>query len=103
MPPIRVVGAQQWGAVGADIAAVEKHQQFPGHMQIVTTAIEPAVSAAASMKGNQADNVIKQNVILNVAKLKRAAPILSKLVAEKKIRIVGGVYNLETGKVDRVA
>jgi len=25
------------------------------------------------------------------------------LVAEKKIRIVGGVYNLETGKVDRVA
>lgn len=55
------------------------------------------------MKGNQSDNVIKQNVILNVATLMRAAPILSQLVAEKKIRIVGGVYNLETGKVDRVA
>lgn len=103
VPLIMVLGHQHCGAVGAAIAAVEKHQQFPGHIQTVTTAIAPAVSAAASMKGNQSDNVIKQNVILNVARLKRAAPILGKLVTEKKIRIVGGVYNLETGKVDRVA
>lgn len=90
IPLIMVLGHQHCGAVGAAIAAVEKYQQFPGHIQTLTTSIEPAVRAAASIKGNQSDNVIKQNVILNVARLKRAAPILSKLVIENKIHIVGG-------------
>ena len=103
VPLIMVLGHQHCGAVAAAISAVEKHQQFPGHIQTVTTAITPAVKAARHMAGNQSDNVIKQNVILNVEKLKSAAPILSKLVAEKKLRIVGGVYNLETGKVELVA
>jgi carbonic anhydrase len=39
-------------------------------------------------------------VILNVAKLKTAAPIIDKAVAEKKVRIVGGVYNLDDGRVE---
>ncbi|MGS0740748.1 carbonic anhydrase [Glaciimonas sp. GG7] len=102
VPLIMVLGHQHCGAVGATIAAVEKHQQFPGHIQTLTTAIAPAVRAVAHMKGNQSDNAIKQNVMLNVEKLKVAAPILSKLVAEKKVRIVGGVYNLATGKVEIV-
>jgi carbonic anhydrase len=43
------------------------------------------------------------NVIRNVDKLKNQAPILSRLVADEKIRVVGGVYSLKTGKVDLVA
>jgi carbonic anhydrase len=43
------------------------------------------------------------NVIRNVDKLKKQTPILSKLVADRRILVVGGVYSLRTGKVELVA
>jgi carbonic anhydrase len=43
------------------------------------------------------------NVIRNVDKLRKQPPILSRLVSERKVFVVGGVYNLETGKVELVA
>ncbi len=36
-------------------------------------------------------------------KLKTATPIISKLVEQEKVRGVGGVYNLATGRVDLVS
>lgn len=42
------------------------------------------------------------NVRLNVEKLKSAAPILPQRIAEKKLVIVGGLYDLATGKVELV-
>jgi len=102
-PLIMVLGHQNCGAVIAAISAVEKHQQYPGHIQTVTTAIAPAVRAARKEQGDKTDNVIRQNVKLNVERLEHAAPIIGKLVAEKKLRIVGGVYNLATGRVDMLA
>jgi carbonic anhydrase len=38
-----------------------------------------------------------------VDKLRKQPPILSRLVSERKVLVVGGVYNLETGKVELVA
>ena len=52
---------------------------------------------------NRTNNVVKMNVIQNVRELKKQTPILNKLVEEKKLLIVGGVYSLRTGKVDLVA
>jgi len=103
VPLIMVLGHQHCGAVVASVAAVENHEQFPGHIQTVTTALAPAVRATKKDTGDRIDNVIRKNVILNVERLKQAAPVISKLVAEKKVKIVGGVYNLETGKVELVA
>src|SRR5450830_430128 len=103
VPLILVLGHQHCGAVVASVAAVENHEQFPGHIQTVTTALAPAVRATKKDTGDRIDNVIRKNVILNVERLKQAAPVISKLVAEKKVKIVGGVYNLETGKVELVA
>ena len=36
---------------------------------------------------------------LNVERLKSATPILSAFANDKKIRLVGGVYELKTGRV----
>jgi carbonic anhydrase len=55
------------------------------------------------MPGELFGNTVKMNVIRNVDKLRKQPPILSKLVSERKILVVGGVYNLETGRVDLVA
>jgi carbonic anhydrase len=41
--------------------------------------------------------------MLNVEKLKSAAPILAQFVDDKKLRIVGGIYQLKTGRVELMA
>jgi len=46
---------------------------------------------------------IRQNVTDNVAKLKSAAPILNAAAEQGKLKVVGGVYRLATGKVDLLA
>lgn len=102
-PLIMVLGHESCGAVGAAIDAVDKNRQFPGHIQSMASALAPAVRAAKNMPGERFDNVVKMNVIRNVEKLKKQPPILSKLVADKKLLVVGGVYSLKTGRVDLVA
>ena len=39
------------------------------------------------------------NVRHNVKQLEQATPILADMVAKKKLRVVGAVYDLPTGKV----
>ncbi|SEF96709.1 carbonic anhydrase [Nitrosomonas ureae] len=55
------------------------------------------------MPGTLYENAIKMNVIHAVDELKNSAPILSRFVQEKKIKIVGGIYHLETGKVELIS
>jgi carbonic anhydrase len=38
--------------------------------------------------------------LLNVERLKTAAPILKSFVHDKKIRVVGGIYELKSGRVE---
>jgi carbonic anhydrase len=102
-PLIMVLGHQACGAVRAAISAVDNHEQFPGHIQSIASALAPAVRAAKNMPGDRFDNVVRMNVIRTVEKLRKQPPALSKLVAERKLMVAGGVYNLTTGKVDQVA
>jgi carbonic anhydrase len=53
--------------------------------------------------GDLLTNAIKQNVVLTIQKLQTAEPILSEAVNQKKLKVVGGVYNLKTGKVELVS
>ncbi|MBV8214622.1 MAG: carbonic anhydrase, partial [Verrucomicrobia bacterium] len=43
-----------------------------------------------------------ENVVLTVQTLQAADPILSDAVNQKKLKVVGGVYDLNTGKVELV-
>lgn len=99
-PLIMVLGHKSCGAVKAAIDAFDKNKQFPGHIQTLASALLPAIRAVKGMEGDRYDNAIKMNVMLNVDKLKKQPPILSKLVADKKLLVVGGVYSLQTGRVD---
>ena len=100
-PLMMVLGHQKCGAVDAAIKA-KGGAKLPGHIPVLAAAITPAVDAAAGMPGDPLDNAIRQNVLQNVAKLKGASPIISAFVADKKVRIVGGVYNLANGRIDLV-
>jgi carbonic anhydrase len=102
-PLILVLGHNKCGAVEAAVAAVKDGKEFPGHIPLLIKAIRPAVKAAQDQPGDLLDNAIKQNVVGNVGTLSTASPILSKAVQEGKLKIAGGIYTLDTGRVTLVA
>ncbi len=101
-PLIMVLGHGACGAVDATIKSVKDGTTLPGHLPALVTAISPAVEAVRAEPGDMLANAIRRNVILNVEKLKKAAPILSAAADAKKIRVVGGVYELGSGQVSLV-
>lgn len=100
VPLLMVLGHRACGAIDATIKSLKDGTTLPGHLPSLVSALSPAVKAVAGRTGNELDNAIKENVALNVEKLKTATPIIDKAVTEKKVRIVGGVYNLDDGRVE---
>lgn len=102
-PVILVLGHSSCGAIRSTIDAVQNNTTLPGHLPALINAIRPAVEAAK--KDNPTDMMAAAtiaNVRLNVEKLKTATPILSARVADKRLQVVGGIYELATGKVTLV-
>jgi len=63
-------------------------------------AIKPAVIVAEKTQtGNLLDKAATENVRRQVARLKNSPPVVQKRYAGKKIDIVGGMYDLATGKI----
>ena len=100
IPLILVLGHDSCGAVDAAIKSVRDDKPLPGHMPSLVTAIAPAVKAVSRQTGDILGKAIRQNVVDNVAKLKSATPILSAAVEQNKLKVVGGVYRLNDGRVD---
>ncbi|MEG4112320.1 MULTISPECIES: carbonic anhydrase [unclassified Microcoleus] len=89
-----VVGHKRCGAVDATI----KGAQVPGQIGSLLDAIKPAVESSKDQAGDRLENAVKANVILQAKRLK-ASPVISKLIAENKLKVVGGYYDLDTGRV----
>jgi carbonic anhydrase len=94
-PLLMVLGHQACGAVEATIKSIKDGTTLPGHLPSLVAAIGPAI------KPNQTlDDAIRQNVLFNVGKMKAATPIIDQAVADKKVRVVGGLYHLDTGHIE---
>jgi len=93
-PLVCVLGHERCGAV---TAAVDEHGLAPG-LEHLMAAIEPAVTAARRERGDLLHNAIRENVRLVMRKLRNASE-LAPHVARGKVMIVGGVYDLESGRV----
>jgi len=102
-PLLVVLGHDKCGAVDAAIKVVKDGAKLPGHLPGLVSHLKPAVKAAEGKPGDLLENAIQANVALNVEKLKTASPVISKMVAEGKVRVVGGIYRLATGHVDFLA
>ncbi len=89
-----VVGHERCGAVDATI----KGAQVPGQIGSLIDAIKPAVESSKDQTGDRLENAVKANVMLQASRLK-ASPVISKLIAENKLKVVGGYYDLDTGRV----
>jgi len=91
---LMVVGHERCGAVTATI----KGEQVPGQIGSLIDAIKPAVASSKNQPGDSLENAVKANVMLQANRLK-ASPVISKLIAENKLKVVGGYYDLDTGRV----
>lgn len=99
-PLIVVLGHTACGAVDATIKYVEKGATAPGHIMGLIKAIEPAARATKGKPGTWLDDAIAANVHDNVAAMTARSSILADAVKSKTLEVVGGVYNLHSGKVE---
>jgi len=98
---IAVIGHSSCGAVKGAVDNVEL-----GNLTGLLKRIAPAVDAAASSgpKGTSKDHefvarVGEQNVRLAMKEIREKSPVLKELLDSGAVGLVGGMYDLETGKV----
>jgi carbonic anhydrase len=101
VPLLMVLGHTNCGAVSAAVKFVTERAKLPGHLPELVKSIEPAVIAA---HGRHPSDLVaaatEENVKLSMRRLKNDTPIITEPVAAKKVGVVGGVYDLATGKVN---
>lgn len=103
VPLIMVLGHTNCGAINATIKVVKDGTTLPGHLPSLINAIRPAVVAAqAKTPADLLAEATAENVRLNVKYLETAKPLLSDLVAAGKLKVVGAVYDIASGKVTAV-
>ena len=94
---VMVLGHRRCGAV---IAAVEGHEgtadQDVGPM---LSELRPAVAESKGMPGDPVENAVRENVIL-VMKNLATSEELAAMVKSGDLKIVGGIYDLDTGTIE---
>jgi len=100
---IAVIGHTKCGAIKGACDNVEL-----GNLTGLIDKIEPAVAATKSGKGEDrssknyafVDRVAETNVRKTMANIRNNSPILKQMEKDGQIKIIGGMYDIETGKVN---
>lgn len=103
VPLIVVLGHTNCGAVKAAVQHIDQKDSLPGAINGLVELIKPAVSQAREQHGDLVENATRDNVKVGVEKLKRLNPIIAPLVKQGKVKVIGGIYDLKTGKVEIIA
>jgi carbonic anhydrase len=93
-PLLMVMGHERCGAVTAAV----KNQSLPGDISTFVRAIKPAVKKVNGLPGDAVENAVVANVQYQIERLKHSK-LLTEQVRLGKLKIVGGRYDLDTGKV----
>jgi carbonic anhydrase len=99
-PLIMVLGHTNCGAVKAVLQYEKDRKPLPGHLQMLLDAVSPGVAEAIRQgPADQLNHAIEANVRHNAQRLRQAHPVIAKAVDEKRVEVVGAVYELATGEV----
>ncbi|MBD1859612.1 MULTISPECIES: carbonic anhydrase [Leptolyngbya] len=91
---IVVVGHSRCGAV----VAATKGDPLPGRIGTFVEEIKPAVARVVAKTGDLQQNAVIANVQYQAERLAESSTILAGLIKEGKLKIVGGRYDLSSGK-----
>lgn len=93
-PLLMVMGHERCGAVTAAV----QNESLLGDIGTFVKAIKPAVKKVKGQPGDAVENAVVANVQYQIERLKRSQ-LLTEQVRSGKLKIVGGRYDLDTGRV----
>jgi carbonic anhydrase len=99
VPLVVVLGHTNCGAVKAAVEHIDQKDSLPGSINGLVELIKPVVSRVQGQAGEIVENVTHANVAAGVERLKNLEPILAPRVKSESVKVVGGVYDLDTGIV----
>lgn len=97
---VLVMGHTACGAIAGAIGGVQLGN-LTGLLQQITPAVAATAYAGERSATNRAfvDAVAHQNVILTLEHIRKQSPVLAGLEQDKRIKMVGAMYNLANGEV----
>lgn len=91
---IVVLGHRRCGAIAAAI----KNEALPGKLGLIVENIKPAIETVQFSTGDLNENAVTANIKYQAEKLRKSY-ILEQLRRENQLKIVGAVYDIDTGKI----
>jgi carbonic anhydrase len=103
-PLIMVLGHTKCGAVTAAV----KNEGNEGNISAIIKSILPAIEKAKEEKKSLSQDklilkTIKTNIFNTIEEIFKNSPEIRKMVREAKLKIIGAIYDLETGKVTNLS
>lgn len=99
---VMVLGHEHCGAIKSAIDNVEL-----GNITGLLAKIKPAIARTQNFKGDKSSKnpeyleaVTKSNVLQTIDNIRKNSTILKEMEEKKEIKIAGGEYHMETGKVE---
>jgi len=99
---VLVLGHEHCGAIKSAIAGFEM-----GNITRMLAKIKPALDAVTDYHGEKSNTneeyvhlVTEKNVQLTIAQIRQQSPILKEMEDQGQIKIIGGLYDMDTGKVN---
>lgn len=96
-PLVVVLGHQRCGAVTAAAEALHKGEKLPGELKRVASSLRSAYQRS----GGDVDRMIRVNTVDVVTQL-RKDPLLAPRIANRRLKVIGAYYSLDTGEVTRL-
>jgi carbonic anhydrase len=95
-PLIVVLGHERCGAITATV----KGGKLPGSIGTLVAAIQPGIDFGAGFSDESIEKAVVANVSYQIKTLKRNSPLIVERISRKKLQIVGGRYDLDSGQVE---
>ena len=103
VPLLMVLGHTSCGAVTSALQVVRDRTVLPGRLPVLIDALEPSVlRALAFHPGDALNAAIEENVHRQVQRLRTISPLLNQAQEAGRLRVVGAVYDMATGRVNLI-
>lgn len=103
VPLLMVLGHTSCGAVTSALQMVRDRTTPPGRLPVLMDALEPSVLRALAFHPEDPLNAaIRENVMRQVHRLRTISAIISPAMEQGRLRVVGAIYDMSTGRVNLI-
>lgn len=96
-----IMGHTKCGAVKAAIAGGNAGRNIGSLLECIAPAVQTTRDKHPDLNGEELnDAVVRENVWTTIEDMLRGSAMMREFVSDGRVRIVGAVYNIETGRVE---